>query len=171
MDLSPALQEIFPLTFSLISEAQSLSLRKEFSRDWGLDQIHFFPMLVRQRKFEVRVIEIADYEYLKHWLKDQILSRSLSAAPFVLNPTLQFIWLGEAAEILRKDPGLYALWKWDGQDLEKMLSPIEAQVLDRLREDQIFLQSEFSEDQNTILVQLISMHMVFENINQTELRS
>lgn len=128
-------------------------------------------MLVRQRKCDDRIVEIADYEYLKHWLKDQSPSRSLSQAPFVLNPTLQFIWLGKSAEILKKDPGLYALWKWNDCDQEKKLSPSEAQVLDRLREDQIFLQSEFTEDQNAILARLISLQMVFENINQTELRS
>jgi len=137
MSLSPDLQKIFPLTFSRLPAEMGSSLQREFEVDWGLGKLHFFPMLIRHKKFSTEIQEIADYEYLRHWLRSENFSFRLLGAHLILNPSLQFLLLHASAGVLNKEPGVYLLWKKDSEVLERKATREEADLLDRLREDQV----------------------------------
>jgi hypothetical protein len=171
MDLSLALSQIFPITWSLLSDSEKKNVFEEFSASWGIEDLHFFPMLLRQMRLGDQVIEAAHYEFLKFWTPQLEVSLKTSTIPYVLNPTLQFVSLNAAAGLFGKDPGLYLLWKWNEQLREMMLFKDQAALLDRLQEDQILLRTELSSKQNEILDQLLTLRIVLENISQIGLNS
>lgn len=171
MDLSLALSEIFPITLSLFSDGEKAAVIEEFSASWGVEDLHFFPMLLRQMRWGSQIIEASHYEFLKYWTPQLEVSLKSSSVPYLLNPTLQFASLKAAASLFEKDPGLYLLWKWNGQLREMMLFKDQAALLDHLQEDQILLRSELSPKENEVLDQLLTLRIVLENVTEIGLNS
>jgi hypothetical protein len=157
MALSPDLQEIFPLTFSQLTPKKANELRAEFHSDWGFENLHFFPMLVRQKKYPLAVIEIADYEFLRHTLEEQTFPRSAPTAHLSLDPSVQFTLVHSSAAVLEKAPGVYLLWKKKNQLQEKILSEDEALFLDRLREDQLVYETDLTPQEALVVERFRSL--------------
>lgn len=129
------LQKYFPKTFELLTKPQRSLIDVEFFRDFTIPQdIRYFPMLLKQMKLEEKIVQTADYEYLIRWTEtaEEVLVKTESQ--FRLNSTLQWIVLESAAEYLEKIPGLYAIWKFQGQLMERKLSETEAQLIADLHE-------------------------------------
>lgn len=161
MALSPDLKKIFPLTFSLLPMDAGASLQREFEVDWGLGKLHFFPMLIRHKKYSPQIQEIADYEYLRYWLQSESFSDRISGAHLILNPSLQFLLVHASAETLKKEPGVYLLWKCQSEVLEKKATREEADLLDRLRDDQMVFLKDLSELEQLTIQEMRSLGIVF----------
>lgn len=168
MSLSPDLQKIFPLTFALLPAQMGSSLQSEFEADWGLGKLHFFPMLIKHKKFPANVQETADYEYMKWWLANESFSSSVKGAHLVLNPSLQFLLIQASAETLKKDPGVYLLWKTESEVRERKATREEASLLDRLRDDHMIFEKDLNDSEIQILQKLRTLGIVE---NSKEFRS
>ncbi|MEZ0391001.1 MAG: hypothetical protein ACAH59_02220 [Pseudobdellovibrionaceae bacterium] len=150
MALSSDLEKIFPLTLSLLEAEESQRFQHEFEKDWGFERLHFFPMLLKSHKCPQKILEVGDYEYLQFFLQSQTFSAVSSGPHLQLNTSLQFFPLRSASEILGKEPGLYLLWKSAGQVQERKATFEEAQLLDRLREDQMLFEADLSSQEKEI---------------------
>ncbi len=160
LDLSLALKKIFPLTFSQFQEMEAEKVVRDFSKDWSLENLHFFPMFLRETKCATGIVETADYEYLHHSLKEQDFSTPKSSGIYVLNPSLRILLLGESVRSLKKEPGLYAIWKWQDQVLEMKLSERQLEVLERLQEDVVTLPEEFEEGWGRVVLEDLLCHRI-----------
>lgn len=163
MTLSPDLQEIFPLTFSLLEAEKAEGLRAEFLKDWGVHNLHFFPMLLREKKYPPSVVETADYEFQMFYLKQESfpLRRDLGEN-IIVHPSCQFLHLQSAAAVLGWQRGLYVFWK-NGERIEKKrLNLAEVSLLDRLQDDMILFRRDLSSDEVHVLESLLAIGIVCE---------
>lgn len=163
MELSPSLQKLFPITFSLLPEAAARAFQSEFENHWGFEKLHFFPMLVREKKFSEQITEVADFEYLVSWLEKQDSATRLSGSHLYMNPTAQVILLTEGAAALGREPGVYVLWRKKDSVCDRKMTKEEALLLDRLRDDQIVHRQELDPDESKLLTALLEEEIVFEN--------
>lgn len=160
MNLSLSLREIFPITFSLLSEEQERELTVEFEAEWGLGKLHFFPMLIRQKQFSETLQEVADYEFLRHLVASEAPFSLRPRAHFFLHPSVQYLLIRSAADTLMKDPGVYLLWKSEGCINERRVSEAEALLLDRLKDDQLVYPQDLSSEEQPIAEELKELGIV-----------
>ena len=165
MALSLDLQEIFPLTFSVLDSQTAAHLRSEFMRDWGSRHLHFFPMVVREKKLPAAAIEAADYEFQLHFLAQEDFPVRLGTdGNLMLHPSCQFLQIEAASDVLKIPKGLYVLWKSTVTERieKKILNLPEAAVLDRLQEGMIVYRQDLSRDEKLILEGLLALGIVCE---------
>lgn len=163
MALSLNLQRIFPLTFSLLPPTVAAALCSEFENSWDFERLHFFPMLVRQKKISHEVTEVADFEYLQDWLQRQDGEVKLQGDHLYLNPSAQILLLTAGAQVLKREPGVYVLWKKKNQVCDRHLNQAEAEFLNRLQEDHLLFRRDLSASELPLLRELIAEKIVFEN--------
>jgi hypothetical protein len=164
MGLSLDLTEIFPLTFSLLEASAAEELCIEFLRDWGAGNLHFFPMLVREKNYPTAVIELADYEFQRFFLGKQNFSqRKDSGLNLSLNSSCQFLHIQASAITLQCPAGLYVLWKsLDGQVEEKRLDIHEAALVDRLQDGMVVHRHDLTPFEQGVLQTLMDFGIVCE---------
>ncbi len=164
MDLSLDLEKIFPQTFLVLGAESASKVRDEFEREWGLRSLHFFPMVLREKKFPLAIVEIADYEFQIHFLRTQeFRARSSVTANLVVHASCQFVRISAASAALKKAAGLYVIWKSANEIQEKRLEMHEAALLDRLREDLPVYRKSLNEDEYLTFLGLMKLGIINEN--------
>ncbi len=163
MDLSFSLTTIFPRTLQLLDRLESERLQRDFMQSWGMDQLHFFPMMLKENGKPQALIETADYEYQIYRLKyrDEGAQRK-EGAHLMINPSCQFVRIQAAAASLQLPAGVYALWRDVKNEVkQKRLGVSEATLLDRLQEDLILLPQELSSADLAVLNELVDQGLVY----------
>jgi hypothetical protein len=165
MDLSLDLEKIFSQTLSALGAEDAAKVRADFEQEWGVRNLHFFPMVLREKKYSLAVVEIADYEFQIHFLRTQDFGvRPSGSANLIVHASCQFIRISAASVILKKNAGLYVIWKIANEIREKRLEMSEAALLDRLREDLPVYRKSLSDDEYQTLLNLMKLGIINENV-------
>jgi len=156
---------IFPITFSLLAPEPAANLQAQFLKEWGLRNLHFFPMVLREQSFPLAVIETADFEFQIHFLKTQEFPlRRVLSANLILHPSCQFVRISAATTALHRPVGVYVLWKNTEPVYEKRLDQKEAALLDRLQEDLPVYRQNLDAAELDVLQNLLSLGIIIENL-------
>lgn len=142
------MEHVFPVTFSILKDL--LGPRSEqFWQELEQLEIHQVPMCLRAENLPIGVSEIAHYESLKFFVENEDQGKAKAHPSGVtLNPSVQWVQISEAATFLKKQPGLYLLWKTDRGLQEMSITEKQAHLLDQLMDDML---PQFSkEDQNQL---------------------
>lgn len=169
MSLSSDLTTIFPITFSLLGFEQGAHLQSQFLKDWGLHNLHFFPMVLREQRYPLAAIEAADFEYQIYFLRSQSFSsKSSLSANLTVHLSCQFVQISVSADVLSRPPGLYVLWKNAETIHERRLDKAEAYLLDRLQDDLPVYRQGLDRAELLILKKLLSLGIVSENLTKIQ---
>jgi hypothetical protein len=138
------LQEIFPKTLELLNECNSLHLKDQFgitaTRDLLIlsdrDQSRWFPVFLKLQGTRQQILEVAEFEYLKHTVKNLDLGEPTSEDGIIkLNPTVQFVELHHDQPKLGRLSGLYCFFKKTSDFFEFQLGIQQALILDFLQQE------------------------------------
>ncbi|MGZ5280344.1 MAG: hypothetical protein ACXWC9_10395 [Pseudobdellovibrionaceae bacterium] len=169
MNLSSDLTTIFPITFSLLGSEQAADLQSRFLQEWGLLNLHFFPMVLREQRFPLAAIEAADFEFQLYFLSSQNFSMKPSlSANLIVHPSCQFVQISASAEALGRPAGLYVLWKNAVTVNEKRLDKAEAALLDRLQEDLPVYRQSLDRAELGIFKNLLNLGVIAESLPKNQ---
>ncbi len=128
------MRQVFPRTFALLSETQAWQLEAQFLGQFSQQQLHFFPMWLKEQKKALSLIQCADYEYLKFAVQTEERA-SLSHPRWHWHSSVRLLLFTAGAEALGKVAGVYALWKCEENFCERILNQEELTLMEALNED------------------------------------
>jgi hypothetical protein len=162
MDLSlkhgKTLEKIFPRTFGLLSQLEIRQTQVGFLKNWTLDQLHFFPMWLKEQRMPLSWIQVADYEYLKHSLSLQE-NFPVQQPGWHWSSSTRILLFTEGAKALKLQPGIYVIWKNPAGVQERILTELELRLLEALQEDHIF-DEKSSPEMKEILIEFEKLGIV-----------
>ncbi len=130
-----SLEKYFPETIRQLSVGQRAKVETSFFESYSLPlDVRYFPMMLKEMGAADYLVQIADYEYLKRWVQDAEEVATKVTGRYALNPTLQWIAIGSASKALMKEPGVYALWRFEGKINEAKLLEAEAAMISELQD-------------------------------------
>ena len=149
VDISSQIQTVFPNTMQALNKEGLDRLFSEFSVEvFSLSGghisadtawMHWFPAYLKIQNVKANLLELAEFEYLKH--VSCVLSMGepkLDPQQVQLNPSAQFVFLSTFHPSINKKAGLYCLFNHNGEPKELLLSPTHAHVIDTLHEPRKF---------------------------------
>lgn len=132
------MSSLFPLTEALLKE----TLGKQGEMLWleaSEMPSHQVPMFIKSKGLSMEICELAYYEAIQNYLKNQKDFGKLKAHPagYSLSPEVQWMNIQSASRRLSKAPGLYVFWVQAGRIHEMILSEKQARILDKLLDDMV----------------------------------
>lgn len=148
------LRHIFPKTSELLDEARARHLKEHFQvaakKDLLVltdkDQSRWFPVFLKLQGVMQKILEVAEFEYIKHSVRSSEMGEPLLEPGLVkMNPSVQFVELHHDQPKLGRLVGLYCFFKKTGAFYEMQLALHQALILDLLQEGRKYSIQQLSE--------------------------
>ena len=133
-------QSAFPKTIETLIKQGLGKIVEGFEYELNFQQLRldlrWFPVFLKMQNCPARILELAEFEYLRAQVKTQDLGRPrLEEGLLAVNPSAQFMEVRHHLPEINRAPGLFCLVKEGGRSFEMELSLPQALLLDLLRED------------------------------------
>lgn len=138
------LHSVFPKTIEILQEKRISYLKEQFGKTLkeelllaaAYDQSRWFPVFLKFQGVRPEILEVAEFEYLRHSAKDshQGLTKS-EIGEVKLNSSLQFAELHFDQPRLGRTRGLYCFFKNSKGFFEFQMGILQALIVDLLHEE------------------------------------
>ena len=138
-----ALQSVFPKTIKILAEKRISYLEDQFKKTLKNDLLlnitsdlsRYFPVFLKMNGVRSDILEVAEFEYLKHAVKSVDMGQLIRQMGTVaLNPSIQFVELHHEQPKLNRKAGLYCFYKIQQRFFEIRLGLAEALLIDLLQD-------------------------------------